>query len=455
MTMPAPSVYVVDDDASVRDGIQGVVRSAGWRVETFASAQEFLESTSPDVPGCLIVDSQLLGRSGLDLQQRLAKSSAQTSIIFLSGRGDIPPSGRAIKADTQFLIKPCDVGDLIEAIRRGVARAERERGEADERAKRLDALVQSAAAGQPPIGQSAIWKDVLRKAVQVASTQTTVLLQGESGTGKEVMARFIHRASPRKEGPFIAINCAALPEQLLESELFGHERGAFTGAHQSKPGQLELASGGTVFLDEVSEMSRSAQAKFLRVLQEREFQRLGGTRVMKAQVRVIAATNRDLLQAIERGLFREDLYYRLQVFEIRLPPLRDRRNDILVLAAAFLQDISRSFAHPPAGLSTDAKDALLAHGWPGNVRELRNALERAAIVCDGGLIVSHHLALPTQRRVPVSTTTDLKTVERQTIEQVMRETRGNKSQSARRLGLTRTQLYVRLRKYGLETLAPA
>ena len=256
----------------------------------------------------------------------------------------------------------------------------------------------------------------------MAETETTVLLTGESGTGKEVVARFIHRASPRKGGPFVALNCAALPEQLLESELFGYERGAFTGAQQSKPGQIELAAGGVLFLDEVSEMSPSAQAKFLRVLQEREFQRLGGTRLQKANVRVVAATNRDLRKAVERGDFREDLFYRLQVFDIALVPLRERKSDIMPLSDAFLQEIARSFGRPPAGLTRDARAALLDHDWPGNVRELRNALERAAILCEGGLIGAQHLSLHAARRPIQEATTDLHAVERGTIEQVMRET---------------------------------
>ncbi|HEX7136614.1 MAG TPA: sigma 54-interacting transcriptional regulator, partial [Vicinamibacterales bacterium] len=265
-----------------------------------------------------------------------------------------------------------------------------------------------------------------------------------------VLARFIHRGSPRKGGPFIALNCAALPEQLLESELFGYERGAYTGAQQSKPGQIELASGGVLFLDEVSEMSPSAQAKFLRVLQEREFQRLGGVRVQKANVRIIAATNRDLRKAVERNDFREDLFYRLQVFDIRLPPLRERTDDIVELSEAFLEEIGRSFGRPPAGLTRDAIAALVQHDWPGNVRELRNALERAAILCEGGLITAAHLSLQPRTRPVSSATTDLSVVERQTIEQVMRACGWNKSKAARKLGLSRTQLYVRLRKYDLE-----
>ena len=336
-----------------------------------------------------------------------------------------------------------------------LAEAARQIAEARARAERLEARVRSLveelelrSGHSRLIGESAGWKDVLRKATQVASTETTVLLTGESGTGKEVVARFIHRASARKGGPFVALNCAALPEQLLESELFGYERGAFTGAQQAKPGQIELASGGVLFLDEVSEMSPSAQAKFLRVLQEREFQRLGGTRLLRANVRVVAATNRDLRKAVARGAFREDLFYRLQVFEIGLPPLRERRDDILLMSEAFLEEIGKSVSRPPAGLTRDARETLLRHDWPGNVRELRNALERAAIVSEGGLISAEHLALHTERPAP-ATTTDLNAMERQTIEHVMRDSGWNKSKAARRLGLSRTQLYVRLRKHDL------
>ena len=294
------------------------------------------------------------------------------------------------------------------------------------------------------------WRDVLGKATQVAETDTTVLVTGESGTGKEVIARFIHRASARQRGPFVALNCAALPEHLLESELFGFERGAFTGAQQPKPGQIELAAAGVLFLDEVTEMSLSAQAKFLRVLQEREFQRLGGTRTIKANIRVIAATNRELRKAVERGDFREDLFYRLQVFDIHIPPLRERRADIPPLCEALLDDIGRAFGRPAAGLTREARNALVGYEWPGNVRELRNALERAAILSQGGLIRPEHLALLPVSKPKGAIATDLGAVERDTISRVMHECRGNKSRAARRLGLSRTQLYFRLRKYGLE-----
>ena len=343
--------------------------------------------------------------------------------------------------------------------------------EARDRAASLETHVQSltrkidAISGYGRVvGKSPAWRRVLQLATQVAATDTTVLLQGESGTGKEVIARFLHRASPRAGRPYVALNCAALPEQLLESELFGYERGAFTSAAHAKPGQIEMAAGGVLFLDEVAEMSLSSQAKFLRVLQEREYQRLGGTKLLAADIRVIAATNRDLRACIERGTFREDLYYRLQVFEIRLPPLRERPEDLIPLTEAFLADLSQGFARPPAGVSREARERLLEYAWPGNVRELRNVLERAAILCDGGLIGAEHLTLPAPRvaspdRAPVATSTaasparshtDLGRAEREMVERALVEARYNKSKAARSLGLTRTQFYVRLRRHGLE-----
>ena len=299
------------------------------------------------------------------------------------------------------------------------------------------------------VGTSKAWCHVLERAARVAMTDVTTCLQGESGTGKEVIARFIHASSPRRHGPFIAINCAALPDQLIESELFGFERGAFTSAQQSKPGQIELARGGVLFLDEITELTPPAQAKLLRVLQEREFQRLGGTRVVSADVRVLAATNRDLHEAVAQGMFRADLYYRVNVFDIQIPPLRHRRDDISALAAFFLHE----FAQAPGGrrveLTPDALDSLLKYEWPGNVRELRNVLERATIICENGVIQSDDLSLWPVPPAMVDTT-HLEVLERRAIERVMREVEGNKARASRQLGITRTQLYTRLRKYGLE-----
>jgi transcriptional regulator with GAF, ATPase, and Fis domain len=311
------------------------------------------------------------------------------------------------------------------------------------------------------IGSTRRWKDVLTQAARVAQTETTVLLTGESGTGKEVIARFIHHGSKRANGPFIAINCAALPDQLLESELFGHERGAFTGAVAAKPGRIEQANGGVLFLDEVGEMSPAVQAKVLRVLEQREFLRLGGTKLQRADIRVIAATNRDLMAAIRRGEFREDLYYRLGVFEIVLPPLRERPEDILELADSFLDEIGQSVGRPAAGIARDAREQLTAYHWPGNVRELRNAIERAVILADGGYIHPEHLPVTAPRQLTGATGdlnvnaalpaggVNLEAIERSLVVKALAQARHNKTRAAKLLGLTRAQLYTRIEKYGL------
>jgi transcriptional regulator with GAF, ATPase, and Fis domain len=350
-----------------------------------------------------------------------------------------------------------------------LAEEQQQAAEARERAASLEERVQAlrdeleASRGYHRVlGESKKWKDVLTQAAKVAPTETTVLLTGESGTGKEVVARFLHRGSPRARGPFVALNCAALPETLLESELFGHERGAFTGALTSRAGRIEQAAGGVLFLDEVGEMSPGVQAKLLRVLQEREFQRLGGTRPMKADVRVVAATNRDLAAALARGDFREDLYYRLSVFEIGLPPLRERRDDILPMAEAFLEEVGPAVGRPAAGISRQAHEALLSYPWPGNVRELRNALERATILCDGGLITLEHLPISVGRSNGHSAPQEqepaqafplggiqLDAVERDLVAKALQEAENNRSRAARLLGITRSQLYSRIQKYGL------
>jgi len=311
------------------------------------------------------------------------------------------------------------------------------------------------------LGRSPALRATLARAEKVAPTETTVLLTGESGTGKELVARAIHYASPRAEGPFLAVNCAALPETLLESELFGHEKGAFTGADRQKAGRFELAAAGTLFLDEVGELSPAVQAKLLRVVQEREFERVGGRATLRADVRIITATNRNLEQAVATGQFREDLFYRLDVFTVHLPPLRERGDDMLLLAEHFVRELAPQFGRANTGLSREARDALLAHPWPGNIRELQNAIARALIMSDGGLLTGAQLGITpraarsTHDRQPhteVSSPPDsLPELEKRMVLDALTKTKGNKSRAAKILGLTRFQLYTRLKRYGLDT----
>ena len=372
--------------------------------------------------------------------------------------------------DTEVAVRLADRVALMLSHER-LAEEARIAAESRERAERLEATVETlereleSRLRRRIVGGSRSWKESMLAVGRVASSETTVLITGESGTGKEVISSLIHQGSPRSGKPFVAINCAALPEQLLESELFGHEKGAFTGAIATKIGRLEQAAGGTLFLDEIAEMSPLVQAKFLRVLEQREFQRLGGTRTLKADVRVIAATNRDLAASIAQQTFREDLFYRLNVFQIHIAPLRERPEDILPLAEAFLGDLGRTMGRPAAGISKDAREWLLAYPWPGNVRELRNAIERAILLCDGGLITRDHLppmAATVGATPPVETNGSMKpttvlpsegmnleNVERGMVEKALNQAKGNKSRAARLLGLTRAQLYSRLEKYGV------
>src|SRR5947209_273885 len=312
------------------------------------------------------------------------------------------------------------------------------------------------------IGEAPAFREALDQAARVAPAETTVLLTGESGTGKELVARAIHYASRPAEGPFVAVNCAALPETLIESELFGHERGAFTGADKLKRGRFELAAGGTLFLDEVGDLTPSVQAKLLRVIQERQYQRVGGTATLSADVRLVTATNHDLEQAVVDGRFRDDLYYRLAVFRVHLPALRERMADVLMLADHFLSEFAGRMGRSEADLSAEARDLLLAHPWPGNIRELQNAIERALILTDGGLISAAHLGIaepaptaavslsgPAAAPGPPPVIQSLAEIEKQAILEALRRAKGNKSRAAAALGLGRTQLYTRLRRFGL------
>ncbi len=443
-----------------------------WEPQTLAEPDRALlnrdayviHDADVEVPGSSIrgrIFRRLGVRSALRVPMPLG-NDVSGSVFFLSRDTD-----RFTEGDIDFARRVADHLALALSHQR-LAEAARRDAESRERAAQLEAQVATltreleARSGQRRVvGRSKQWKDVLAQAARVAQTETTVLLTGESGTGKEVVARFIHHASRRSRGPFVAINCAALPDQLLESELFGHERGAFTGAVSAKPGRIEQANGGVLFLDEVGEMAPAVQAKLLRVLEEREFMRLGSTRVLHADIRVIAATNRNLHAAMQRGEFREDLYYRLGVFEIPLPPLRERLEDILDLADAFLKEIGDNVGRPAAGIARDAKDQLLAYGWPGNVRELRNAIERAVILADGGYIRSEHLPVtsPRQSTAPASdhpptgplppNGVSLEAIERALVARALAQARHNKTRAAKLLGLTRAQLYSRIEKYGL------
>ncbi|HSB77351.1 MAG TPA: sigma 54-interacting transcriptional regulator [Candidatus Methylomirabilis sp.] len=308
------------------------------------------------------------------------------------------------------------------------------------------------------LGRAPALQEALARAAKVAPTETTVLLTGESGTGKELVARAIHYASPRAEGPYVAINCAALPETLVESELFGHERGAFTGADKQKPGRFEAAAGGTLFLDEIAELPPSAQAKLLRVLQEREFQRVGGTTTLRADVRLITATNRDLARAVAEGKFREDLFYRLNVFSVHLPPLRERGDDILLLAEHFVRELAPKLGKGNGGLSRDAQEVLRSYHWPGNIRELANAVERALILAGGELLTAAHFGLAGRKHQGLEGTggppaepsapEPLVDMERRAIRAALERTKGNKTRAAALLGISRTQLHTRLRRFG-------
>lgn len=326
----------------------------------------------------------------------------------------------------------------------------------EQRVEALTEQLETTLGTRHVVGRSKEWKAVLAEVAKVAPTETTVMLTGESGTGKEILARLIHRESPRAKGPFVAINCAALPETLLESEIFGHEKGAFTGAVGTRLGCIEQATGGVLFLDEIGEMSAAVQSKLLRVLEQREFTRVGGARPVQANVRLVAATNRELKSAITQGTFRKDLYYRLRVFEITAPPLRERTEDIFPLAEAFLEEIGRSVGRPAGGISRQAHDALLAYSWPGNVRELRNVLERASILCDGGLITVDHLppeiagkgaGVGTRPEALALTGFHLETLERELIHRALEKAMNNRSHAARLLGITRPMLYRKLRKH--------
>jgi DNA-binding NtrC family response regulator len=444
MSKSVPLVYVVDDDASVREALSSLIRSVGLRVETFASAQEFLAHPQTDAPSCLVLDVQLPGLSGLDLQQELAKADIQIPIIFLTGHGDIPTSVRAIKAGAlEFLTKPFNDEDLLDAIQQGIARNQRAQKQRDDRASHNFGDI---------VGASTALKNVLNQVEVVAPTDSTVLLLGETGTGKEVIARAILNVSSRSNRPFVKLNCAAIPSGLLESELFGHEKGAFTGAVSQKIGRFELANGGTLFLDEVGDIPLELQPKLLRVLQEQEFERLGSTRTIRVDVRLIAATNRDLAQMASEKQFREDLYFRLNVFPIRIPPLRERPGDIQLLVHHYMDKYAQRMNKRIDSIPEETMAALYSYSWPGNIRELQNLIERSVILSPGNVLQIQLNDLQQSNPISSPMSGTLEDVERQRILEALQETGaviGGRHGAAARLGLKRTTLLSKMQKLGI------
>jgi DNA-binding NtrC family response regulator len=414
------------------------------KVETFASAQQFLARPRANVASCLVLDVQLPGLSGLDLQRELAKADVQIPIIFLTGHGDIPMSVRAIKAGAlEFFTKPFNNEDLLHAIQQGIAR--------DHRARQQRETV-THHNFEEIVGTSAALSAVLRQVEVVAPTESTVLILGETGTGKELIARAIHTISSRSSRPFVKLNCAAIPSGLLESELFGHEKGAFTGAVAQRAGRFELSHGGTLFLDEVGDIPLELQPKLLRVLQEHEFERLGSTRTQRVDVRLVAATNRDVAQMVREKQFREDLYFRLNVFPIRIPPLRERAGDIPLLVRHYVDKYARRMNKRIERIPEEAMEALCSHSWPGNIREFQNLIERAVILTPGSVLQIQINEL--QPSGPIASTVGgtLEDVERHCILQALRETSaviGGKQGAAARLGLKRTTLLSKMERLGI------
>ena len=450
-------VYVVDDDVSVREGVASLIRSAGLEAKALASGQEFLALQRSEIPSCLVLDVQLPGLSGLDVQQELVRSGANLPIIFLTGYGDIPMTVRAIQAGAaDFLTKPFEKEELLSAIRRCFGRYHKfnrqPRDQFNDKLTRdklyLEDKTRSERNFGEIIGNSASLRGLLKRVETVAPTDSTVLIYGETGTGKELIAHSIHKKSQRSGRAFVSVNCAALPPSLIPSELFGHEKGAFTGAMQRRLGRFELADGGTIFLDEVGELLPDTQVALLRVLQEREFERVGGGRPIRVDVRVIAATNRDLKTAVANRTFRADLFYRLNVFPVEVPPLRERKDDIPLLVRHFTQRFARRMNKVIDTISSATMDVLRRYHWPGNIRELQNVIERSVILCETEILSIDESWLPqqpylTESRNQVELSRRLQAEEMDMIEAALKESGGRVSGptgAAAKLGISRSTL---------------
>jgi DNA-binding NtrC family response regulator len=446
MSPSTPRILVVDDEEIVRESLSGWLEKDGYAVASAPDGPSAIEALREGDWSILLVDLKMPGMDGLQVLEHARRSHPDTAVVMITAYATVETAVKAIKLGAvDYIVKPFDPEELSVVIQKIVQQQAMARENVLLRkALRRDFQFHDIVSRSPAM-QGAL--DVARSA---AHTSSTVLILGESGTGKELLARAIHAESERRAGPFVAVSCAALPDTLLESELFGHERGAFTGAVARRKGTFEAAHGGTLFLDEIGDISPKLQLDLLRVLEDRRFQRVGGTDAVSVDVRIIAATNRDLKKAVEADRFREDLYYRLHVVPITLPPLRERREDIPLLVEHLLERLTVELKRPANGLSRDAMALLMTYAFPGNIRELRNILERALVVATGPAIQAADLHLPAEAGAAGGT---LESVERLHIIRILEQTGGNVSQAARILDIDRVTLYNKIKKYRLREAA--
>ncbi|MGE5570288.1 MAG: sigma-54-dependent transcriptional regulator [Rhodospirillales bacterium] len=443
------SILIVDDEEVVRDSLVHWFTEEGYDVDSSASAPDALSKLAGREFDLVIADIRMPGMDGIELLEKIRSEQLDTSVIVMTGYASVETAVRALKHGAfDYITKPFDPDDLSVVVRNAL---EQHRLKRENRMLRQQ-LTEDASLSEL-IGGSEAMRRVREQIETVAGVDSTVLIEGESGTGKELVARAIHRLSPRRYNPMVVVHCGALTETLIESELFGHEKGAFTGAQYRKKGKFEAAMGGTVFLDEIADISLKTQTDLLRVLQEREIVRVGGTQAIKVDFRVIAASNRNLSEIVKEGKFRSDLFYRLNVFTIQLPPLRDRHGDIPLLATHFLDKYSTQMNRKFTGFDRAAMDLLIAHNWPGNVRELENIVERAVVVGHEPLIRAHDLALT--RPADGGDDLTIESMERRHIVRVLEDFAWNQTQAAKALGIDRVTLYHKIRRYGLKPPAKA
>ncbi|HEX2091371.1 MAG TPA: sigma-54 dependent transcriptional regulator [Longimicrobiaceae bacterium] len=452
----AAKILVIDDETAILDTLRILLKREGFQVHTAIGGREGLERLGEVRPDVVLSDVRMPGVGGLEILLAAKELDPTLPVILMTAQASLQTAIRAVNEGAFYYIqKPFANDELVAICRRA---AESRQLKVENQALKSEIRRRDRSDTVRPIGKSRRFLEVLKLADTVASSDSTVLVTGESGTGKEVLARYIHERSDRADGPFTSINCGALPETLLESELFGHVKGSFTGAVKDKQGLFVAARGGTFLLDEVGEMSPAIQVKLLRALQEREVIPVGATETVPIDVRIIAATNRDLEEEIRRGHFRSDLYYRLNVITVLLPPLRDRPDDIPILAEHFLQRFARTRGRDGVRLSPEAAEALQGYDWPGNVRELENALERAVVLTPDGEIPPSALPARITERVPEPLVSDklppnptLEIIERAYIFWVLQSEGGNKSRAAEVLGIDPSTLYRKLMRYGMET----